>query len=78
MIITTRADEISDAISEQFGTSGTIVDAVGGFSRENKKIIYFIINHFQINKLKQTVHSIDETAFISLQEVSDIIKKQDK
>ena len=76
MIVTTKAAEITSAISEQFGASGTIVKAVGGFSKENKEIIYFIINHFQINKLKQIVHGIDEKAFISLQDVSDIIKNQ--
>ena len=76
MIVTTKADEITEMISNQFGASGTIVNAVGGFSKEDKKIVYFIINHFQINKLKQIVHDIDKNAFISLQDVSDIIKKQ--
>ena len=78
MIFTTKAEEITEAISGQFGSSGTIVNAVGGFSRENKKIVYFIINHFQINRLKQIVHGIDKEAFISLQDVSDIIKSQQK
>ena len=74
MIVTTKAKEVSEAISNQFGVSGTIVNAIGGFSKEEKNIIYFIINHFQINKLKQIVHDIDDKAFISLQDVSDIIK----
>ncbi len=77
MIITTKADEIASALSEKFKASGTIVNAVGGYSKEEKEIVYFIINHFQINKLRQTVHEIDETAFISLQDVSDIIKKHE-
>ena len=77
MIVTTKATEISDALSEAFDSSGTIVNAVGGYSKEEKQIVYFIINHFQINKLKQLVHEIDESAFISLQDVSDIIKKRD-
>ncbi len=76
MIVTTKADEISDALTENFGSSGTIVNAVGGYSKENKEIIYFIVNHFQINKLKKLVRDIDPSAFISLQEVSDIIRKQ--
>ena len=76
MIVTTKAAEISEAISEQFCAGGTIVNAVGGFSKEDKNIIYFIVNHFQINKLKTIVHSIDEKAFISLQDVSDIVKYQ--
>lgn len=75
MIVTTKAEEISDALTENFQSSGTIVDAVGGYSKEKKEIIYFIINHFQINKLKSIVHEIDGSAFISLQDVSDIIRK---
>ena len=74
MIVTTKSFEISDALSAQFGTSGTIVHALGGYSKDSKQIIYFVINHFQINKLKQIVHEIDEKAFITLEDVSDIIK----
>ena len=66
MIVTTKADELSDALGRQFHSSGTIVKAIGGYSKEEKQIIYFIINHFQINKLKKLVYEIDKTAFISL------------
>ena len=76
MIVTTKAMEISDALSDNFHSSGTIVNAIGGYSKQNKEIIYFIINHFQINKLKKIVQSIDKSAFISLQDVSDIIKNK--
>lgn len=77
MIVTTKAGKISDALAENFDSSGTIVNAIGGYSKESKEIIYFIVNHFQINKLKKIVHNIDPAAFISLQEVSDIIRKKD-
>ena len=75
MIVTTKANNISDTLAEQFEASGTIVKAIGGYSKEQKEIIYFIVNHFQINKLKKIVHDIDPSAFISLQDVSDIIQK---
>lgn len=78
MIVTTKAVEITDALSDEFKLSGTIVNAVGGYSKKEKEIVYFIINHFQINKLKQIVHEIDKSAFISLQDVSDIIRKQEE
>ena len=74
MIVTTKADEISGALSDAFGAGGTIVNAVGGYSKNEKEIIYFIVNHFQINRLKSIVHNIDGSAFISLQDVSDIVK----
>ena len=75
MIVTDRAHEIADMLSEEFEASGTIVKAVGGYSKEEKQIVYFIVNQFQINKLRTIVHGIDPEAFISLQDVSDIIKK---
>ncbi|MBQ4491172.1 MAG: YitT family protein [Pyramidobacter sp.] len=76
MIVTTKADEISQALSQGFQASGTIVSATGGYSKNSKQILYFIVNHFQINKLKTIVLAIDEQAFISLQGVSDIIRKR--
>ena len=75
MIVTTKAEEISEALSEVFHAGGTIISATGGYSKSTKEILYFIVNRFQINKLKNTVLSIDENAFISLLDVSDIIKK---
>ena len=77
MIVTTHASEISDALADNFESSGTIVDAIGGYTKKPKNIIYFIVNRFQINRLKKIVHSIDPSAFISLQDVSDIIRKSE-
>ena len=76
MIVTGKAGDLSSELSKAFKAGGTIVDAIGGYSGEDKQIIYFIVNHFQINKLKKIVFSVDENAFISLQDVSDIAKKQ--
>ena len=78
MIVTNKADEISAALSENFKAGGTIVNAIGGYSKDEKKIIYFIVNHFQINKLKEIVTNIDRDAFISLQDVADIVKKSNE
>lgn len=77
MIVTTKADEISKELAKNFRSTGTIVNAIGGYSRDEKKIIFFYVNRFQISKLKTMVHSIDNAAFITLQEVSDIIRADD-
>ena len=76
MIVTDRADEISAALSQSFQAAGTIVSATGGYSKSSQQILYFIVNHFQINRLKNIVLEIDENAFISLHDVSDIIRKR--
>ena len=76
MIVTVKAKEITAALQENFSSSGTIVKAIGGYSREEKEIIYFIVNAFQIYKVKQLVRAADPDAFISLHDVSDVIRKQ--
>ena len=75
MIVTNRAGAVSAALSDAFRAGGTIVNAIGGYSKDEKQIIYFVVNRFQINKLKKIVTDIDGQAFISLQDVSDIVKK---
>lgn len=74
MIVTTKADEISEGLAKNFKYTGTIVNAVGGYSKSDKQIIFFIADRFQISKLRTIVHAIDKSAYITLQEVSDIIQ----
>lgn len=74
MIVTTKAAAISDALAKSFHASGTIVNGIGGYSKTNKEIIFFVINHFQIHRLKTIVMDLDPMAFVSVQEVSDILK----
>ena len=77
MIVTVKAPQITQALQDNFSSSGTIVSAIGGYSKEKKDIIYFIVGSFQIYKMKQLVQSIDPTAFISLHDVSDVIKRKE-
>lgn len=74
MIVTDRAHEIAEALSQDFRSAGTIVNAIGGYTKSEKEIIYFIVNRFQVNKMKTIVHSVDENAYIAIQEVTDIVK----
>lgn len=55
MIVTTKADEISDVLTDNFEASGTIVDAVGGYSKERKEIIYFIVNNCNLTSRIQNI-----------------------
>ena len=78
MIVTTKAAEISEALSRDFHARGTIVNGIGGYSRTSKDIIFFVVNQYQIHRLKTLVMGIDPAAFVSVQEVSDIMKGKEK
>lgn len=73
MIITQKEDEICKAISEEFGHGITQIEAKGYYSQEKKCAIYFVINRFQITKIKDIIHQIDPKAFITISEVSDVL-----
>lgn len=78
MIITKDVEEVTKILSENFNSSGTFIEAKGGYLKTDKHILFFVVNHFQINKLKQLVLSVDNEAFISITEVSEVTKNDHK
>lgn len=73
MIITEKPGEVCAALSEEFGSGITLYDAKGYYSGADKKIIYFVVNRFQIAKTKRVVLEEDKTAFISITETSEVL-----
>lgn len=79
MIITEKHEEICEKLSKQFENGITFFDAKGYYSDSDKTVIYFVLNRFQIGKMREIVHSVDPNAYISITEVADIFgAKQEK
>jgi len=74
MIVTEMADDVSDALIDEFGCGTTKIVAKGGFSNADKTVIYFVVNRFQISKMRNIVHTIDPAAFVTISEVADVFK----
>lgn len=72
MIITEKPNEICEALSKEFENGMTVIDAMGGYSNSPKKIVYFVMNRFQVTKLKNIVHEVDRSAYIAISEVADV------
>ena len=72
MIITAEPDIICEELMHAFDTGATKIDVVGGYSNTEKTMIYFIVNRFQVVKLKELVHEIDPMAFIAITDVADV------
>ena len=72
MIITARPDEIKDELMKEFGCGMTLIKAMGGYSGEERTVLYFVVNRFQVMKMKGIVQKIDPLAYITLTEVADI------
>lgn len=74
MIITVKPNEVSKALMESFGSGITKIDAMGGYSDTKRTVIYFVLNRFQIGRMKNIVHDSDPSAFITITEVADVFK----
>ncbi len=77
MIVTEKPDEISSALSSAFECGTTKIAAKGGYSNSDKTIIYFVVNRFQISKMRGIIHTIDPKAFVTISEVADVFMSND-
>ena len=79
MIITSKPEEICEALSNEFESGMTKISAQGGYSGNDLTVIYFVVNRFQVAKMQEIVHAIDRDAYITISEVADVFaSNQDK
>ena len=72
IIITEHPQEICEKLCETFGSGVTYLDAKGGYSNKPKSMLYFVVNRYQIVRMKELVHDIDPLAYITISEVADV------
>ena len=73
MIVTSRQQELAAAVSEQFGTGITVMDARGFYSDAPKSVLYVVVNRFQMVKLKALVKAVDPDAYMTITAVADLL-----
>ena len=78
IIITEKPKEICKELGDVFGSGVTYMDAKGGYSNRNKSMIYFIVNRYQVVRMKELVHKIDQQAYITISEVADVFSNNNK
>ena len=74
MIVTARHQEVCQALSQEFEQGMTILEGRGFYSNAPRKVIYVVLNRFQINHMKDLVHDIDPAAYMTITEVADVFK----
>lgn len=72
MIITENPTEVAEVLMSTFETGATIMPAMGGYSKAEKHVVYFIVNRFQISRMRTLVHAVDPKAYMTISEVADV------
>lgn len=71
-IVTVKPEEVCRVLGDTFGSAGTSMEATGGYTGSHRAMIYFVANRFQIGRVREAVHQVDPSAYITISEVADI------
>ena len=72
MIITDKGTNISEEIYKRLGRTTTMIRAKGLISGE-KEVMYCVLTRMEVFELRHIVEDMDESAFVTITDVSDII-----
>lgn len=80
-IISESYKEIGDALMDRLGRGVTYMTGEGGFSGDDKKVIFCVITRLEEAKLKSIVDELDPAAFLAIGNIHDVkggrFKKKD-
>ncbi len=77
-VVSDKNLEIGSNIMSQLDKSVTYIDAQGGYSQQEKKMLYCVVPRIELTKLKDIVNSIDPEAFIAIENVHEVDGKRIK
>ncbi len=77
-VVSDKNLEIGANIISQLDKSVTYIDAQGGYSQQEKKMLYCVVPRIELTKLKDIVNSIDPEAFIAIENVHEVDGKRIK
>lgn len=78
MIVTEHPKDVCDALLSEFEEGMTKLHATGAYSDMPKTVVYFVVNRFQVARMKDIVHEIDPAAYITISEVADVYHNNQK
>ncbi len=72
-IITLKPEEVISAIHEELERGVTIIPAVGGYTRQERAMLYCVVTASEVMRLKTIVHEADADAFMVIGQVSEAL-----
>ena len=75
-IISDKAQEIGQELVGDLEIGVTYISATGGYSGQDKTIIYCVVSRLELAKLKEAIRQIDPMAFLSVVDVHETYGKR--
>ncbi len=71
-IISDKQEIIREFILNDISRGLTIYDAKGGYTKQDKKVLMCVVDNRQYTKLKNTIHELDEKAFLIVTNATEV------
>ena len=72
LIISSKSKEIAEAIVHELGLGLTIMYGRGGYSGDEREILYVIAERLQLAELKELIYDHDPGAFIAIENLHEV------
>jgi len=72
-IISDYSDLLAEKIMARLGRGVTHIYGKGGYSKEDKELLYVIVTRLEVAKLKEIVGEVDPNAFVAIEHVNDVM-----
>jgi uncharacterized membrane-anchored protein YitT (DUF2179 family) len=75
LIISHSPEMVLENITRKMSRGITVLEGRGGFSGQNKDVLYLVINKQEIVQLKSVINSIDQNAYVTVHNVHEMMGK---
>lgn len=72
IVISDEFEEMGNAISHRLGRSITNLKGYGGYSAQEKDVIYVVVTRLEITKLKTIIYETDPKAFVTIMAAQEV------
>jgi uncharacterized membrane-anchored protein YitT (DUF2179 family) len=72
IIVSEKSEELAQAIITKLHRGVTFLEGIGGYTNEDKKVIYCIVTSRETATLKNIVEEIDPSAFFTINDVVEV------
>lgn len=73
LVVTGKGRRIAELIGSVLKRGATVISATGGYTGENKAMLFCAVRKYEVAPLLSLIREIDETAFITVSDAGEII-----
>ncbi len=75
LIVSDRSDKIAAEVLSRLGRGATLLEGRGAYTGRKKQVLMTVIHSYQLKRLEELVFSIDEQAFVIMENTLNVLGK---